>query len=208
MTAILVHLGGAGLAVVSFQQLSEPGPDASGPAPTYKVRLHKKLKGAGLSFVSNREAKEPNVGRYSGKGAISGTYKSDGGTVEVLIIAVNSSSMKNGLAADDLLETTGSRLNGEGTRKPQDFRRGGAKDPLRCAIHVDEGPGLDTTPFPVCAWDDNGSAALVFDFSESTIENDPLAYDLGELADQTARIRAAVREPVSGAVHEPASADS
>ncbi|MFI1046100.1 hypothetical protein ACH4U3_09760 [Streptomyces griseoruber] len=98
----------------------------------------------------------------------------------------NRDAMLKGVGEADGLEVVG---------RPKDFRPGGADTTVTCEV-VSQTEAGTTLTYPVCAWVDGNTAAVVAEITAANVGQDASAVDLEAAAETTLKIRSETRQPL------------
>ncbi|MFJ8109894.1 hypothetical protein [Streptomyces sp. NPDC096132] len=96
---------------------------------------------------------------------------------------------------DDMLKGVGEADGLTVAVKPKDFRPNGSDTTVTCEVVTQTEAGTTLT-YPVCAWVDGNTAAVVAEITAANIAQDPAEVDLEAAAETTLKVRSETRKPL------------
>ncbi|MFG3253133.1 hypothetical protein [Streptomyces sp. NPDC048172] len=192
--AIIVPLGG-GLNVVLQKVQDRDGGSAPRPRVEHVISMPKSVLGGRLKLTKDLsdspEAKVP--GLKAGDKQYTGWYTNGKRSEAYLFSGFNSPSAREDVTAARVLDGAVNSSDAPSPPKRHRITPPGAEREVTCVVLRKKDAGQALT-VPTCAWDDDGSAAMVVDNSPEATGTKPAAYDLKAFAKVVDGIREDVRK--------------
>ncbi|WP_217239390.1 hypothetical protein [Streptomyces sp. AC555_RSS877] len=152
-----------------------------------------------LSDVEGQSVEDEMDGAWDAKvvDAKVGTYGAGGDeTKGALMVSGMYGQFKNPDGdRDSMLEGAAEAESASLATPPRDFRPAGSDITISCQVVTQQRLGTTMT-YPVCAWADGNTAAVVAEVAADTYTQAPSEIDLDAAAETTLRIRSEMRKPI------------
>ncbi|WP_053754926.1 hypothetical protein [Streptomyces sp. MMG1533] len=175
------------------------------PASEYALTLPKTLLDdryrltEDLSDAEGQEVEDEMDGAWDAKvvDAKVGTYGLDGDeTKGAFMVSGMYGRFKNpDDDRDSMLEGAAQAESATLAVSPKDFRPSGSDITVTCEVVTQQRLGTTMT-YPVCAWADGNTAAVVAEVTPDAYTQDPSEVDLEAAAETALRIRSEIRKPI------------
>ncbi|WP_299528983.1 hypothetical protein [uncultured Streptomyces sp.] len=204
-TGLVVGIVGAALLVVGgivfgVVQLVDKGAETIYPAAEYELVVQKKLLDDEFTLsqdASETEGKEientPDLSIRDADAAIA-QYTADGGAV-LVVSGMDGRIASPGLTRDQIM-TGAAKSDGATVVVPaKEYTPDGYDITVSCQV-VSTGSGVADGNFPMCAWGDDNTAAMVAVVRPEDAVKEAKAIDLDKAAAEAAQVREEMRKPI------------